>query len=109
MNILHTWAELEALPADPTLRSLLDLRRDQLIEHGELSELGCIVIIQPGDTLEAVEAAVSFPIATNIIDGIRFPDPAFMPAWEWTLRHGIYWEVAYVLSDDGSGFVLIVC
>lgn len=108
MIILRTWAELEALPADPILRSLLNLRRDQLIEYGELSELGCIVVVQPGDTIKAIETAVSFPIATDVNDGASFPDPSFTPAWEWTMRHGIYWEITYVLSDDGSGFVLIV-
>lgn len=100
MHILHTWSELVAYldsPIDPDLKALLRTRRDQLMEYGDLSELGIFVIIQQGDTMTAIEEAVGWPI---LMDGI--------PAFEWVQRHGTIFEMPFVLSDSGAGHVLIV-
>ena len=99
MHIIHTWAALAAYldgPIPPDIKSLLQTRRDQLMEY-DLSELGILVIIQPGDTMAAIDAAVRWPI---VIDGA--------PTWEWVQRHGSVWEMPFVLSDSGAGHVLIV-
>lgn len=111
MQCIQTWAELSALleqEPDPHLARFLTLRRRQLEEFGEPSDLGCFYIAQPGDRLTDIERAVDFPIASSIIDGVRFPDPAYTPGWEWIERHPTFWEVPFVLSDDGSGFILII-
>lgn len=111
MQIIRTWAELAVslnAHVDPALKHLLELRREQLQEFCELSGLGSIYIIQPGDSIATIEAALAFPIATNPVDGARYPDPAFIPAWEWIENHGTFWEAPFVLCDDGSGFILIV-
>lgn len=100
MHIIHTWQELAAYldsPIAPDMKTLLRTRRDQLMEYGDLSELGIFVIIQPGDTMTAIEEAVGWPI---LIDGI--------PTWEWVQRHGTIFEMPFVLSDSGAGHVLIV-
>lgn len=100
MHIIHTWAELATYlnsPITPDLRSLLQTRRNQLIEYGDLSELGVFVIIQPGDTMAVIEDAVGWPI---LIEGV--------PSWEWLQQHGSLWEMPFVLSDSGAGHVLIV-
>ncbi len=100
MHIIHTWSELAAYLRDsiaPDLKTLLQTRRDQLIEYGDLSELGIFAIIQPGDNMATIEAAVGWPI---LIDGT--------PSWEWLQRHGSVWEMPFVLSDSGAGHVLIV-
>jgi len=79
MHIIHTWAALAAYldgPIPPDIKSLLQTRRDQLMEY-DLSELGILVIIQPGDTMAAIDAAVRWPI---VIDGA--------PTWEWVQRAG---------------------
>jgi hypothetical protein len=100
MHIIHTWAELAVYldsPIASDMKALLATRRDQLMEYGELAELGVFVIIQPGDIMAAIEAAVGWPI---LIDGI--------PTWEWVQRHGSILEAPTIVSDDGAGHVLIV-
>lgn len=100
MHIIHTWGELAVYldsPLAPDLKVLLQTRRDQLMAYGDLSELGDFVIIQPGDTMTAIENALGWPI---LIDGV--------PSWEWLQRHGSHWEMPFVLSDSGAGHVLIV-
>jgi hypothetical protein len=93
MDIIRTWAELDAYLASeipPDLNVLLQSRCDQLMEYGDLSELGDFIIIQPGDTID-------WPL---IIDGV--------PTFEWVQRHGSIFEMPFVLSDSGAGHVLII-
>lgn len=100
MHIIQSWTELAAYldsPIASDLKSLLLTRRDQLVEYGELSELGIFVIVEPGNTMAAIEEAVGWPI---LIDGV--------PTFEWVQRHGTIFEMPFVLSDSGVGHVLIV-
>lgn len=84
-----------AQPLDPTLRRILTDRVAQLAEYDgyDLGELASFIIIEPHDTLEAIEAALGFSLTTY--------DP------ETVTDHGGWIEVAFVLSDDGFGFVLL--
>jgi hypothetical protein len=78
---------------DPHLRAVLRLRYDQLGGVGADFHL-----IQTGDSLADVEAAVGFPMTVED-----------MPMWEWTRRHaGEIVEVTFILSDDGPAQVLLV-
>lgn len=100
MHIIRTSAELDAYltgPIPTDLKSLLQSRRDQLMEYGDLSELGIFAIIQPGDTIGTVGSEVGWPI---IMEGA--------PTFEWVQRHNSIFEVPFVLSDSGAGHVLFV-
>lgn len=100
MHIIRTWTALAdwlTHPTDPDTATLLELRRDQLKENGDLEDVGIFVLIQPGDTLGDIEVALGIPI---LIDGT--------PSWEWVVRHGAIFEAPIILSDDGFGHVLIV-
>ncbi|MCB4862731.1 MULTISPECIES: hypothetical protein [Sphingobium] len=100
MHIIHTWQELAAYldsPIPSDLKCLLQTRRDQLMEYGDLSELGIFAIIAPGDTMAAIEDATGWPI---LMEGT--------PTFEWVQRHGTIFEMPFVLSDSGAGHVLIV-
>jgi hypothetical protein len=101
MRHIKAWSDLTDI-TDIPIRHLLEQRREQLAEFGEPADLGGFYIIEPGDTLPAIEQSIGFPIAT------RFPDPAFVPTWEWIENHGTFWEAPFVLCDDGSGFLLLV-
>lgn len=89
------------LPGQPIasdLASILRTRRDQLMEFGDLTEIGEFVIIQPGDTMAAIDKATGWPI---LIDGI--------PTWEWVQQQpGPIFEMPFILSDSGAGHVLLV-
>lgn len=99
MHILRTWAELAEWldrPTDPAIASLLQMRRDQLIDCGDLTDIGTFVIVEPGDTLADIELALGFPITMG-----------GAPTWEWVVRHGAIFEAPVIVSD-GFGHVLIV-
>ena len=53
--------------------------------------------------------ALVFPIATNLVDGVRIGEPDFTPSWEYAERHPSGWtEIVFVLTDDGFGHVILV-
>ncbi|HEX8580653.1 MAG TPA: hypothetical protein VF655_13800 [Allosphingosinicella sp.] len=93
-------------PLDPRLRHLLSQRRDQL--GGSITGHARFVVVQPNDTLTTVEQAFSFSPLQNPIDGSRFGDPDFTPAWEWIEDHGFCFEVVFIFDDSGFAHVLLV-
>lgn len=87
------------LPA--AVKSLLE-------ERADLIDLATFIVPQPGDTLPAIEAAGGIGIATNMIDGSQYGENEYMPSFEWAVDHGGAIEMPFILSDDGSGVVLLV-
>lgn len=79
-----------------------------LLSRAELIDLATFVIPAPGDSMADIEAVAGIPIATNFVDGAHYGEPDFVPSFEWVMDHGALYEIPYVLSDDGSGVVLIV-
>jgi hypothetical protein len=91
------------------LASLIPENIKKLINaRADLIDLATFVIAAPGDSITDIEGAAGIPIATNFVDGARYGEPDFMPSFEWVMDHGALYEIPYVLSDDGSGVVLIV-
>lgn len=95
---------------DMELRDLLTRRFDQLgfVEGYDLGELAHFLILQPEDTMEALDAALGFSLLINFVDGTPYGDPAFVPSAEWISDHGGWYEMAYVLTDDGFGWIVFV-
>lgn len=98
------------LPIDADLKNILALRSEQLLNgcDEELAGLALFVVVQPGDALNAIEAELGFPVAVNLVDGMAFGSPDFVPSWELIERHSGWFEVAFVLTDDGFGHVLLI-
>jgi hypothetical protein len=93
------------------LQGLLAERVEQLTEDGgddDVGEFAHFLVVRPGDTPSDVETELGFSILTNLVDGLRFGDPDFEPSWEWIMRHEGWFELVYVLSDDGFGWVVFV-
>ena len=96
-------------PRDIALQDLLNYRVEQLVEDGgDISELAHFLIVQAGDDDQSVSAELGFSILENLVDGARYGDPDFEPSWEWIMRHEGWFELVYVLSDDGFGWVVLV-
>jgi hypothetical protein len=85
-----------AQPLDPTLRRILTDRSERLADYDgyDLGELAHFLIVQPGDTVEAIEAALGFSPVTHGAEAVT--------------DHGGWVEAVFVLSDDGFGWVLLV-
>ena len=80
---------------DPLMKQLLILRRDQL---GDITDQARFIVLQPGDSLEALEKELGFPIVG---------DPACVFGPEWVADHGTFFEALWLLTDDGYGHVTI--
>lgn len=99
MYIITSSAEMAAFfaqPIDPTLHRVLSEKVEQLAEYDgyDLGELAHFLIVQPGDTVQAIEAVLGF-------------SPTMQGA-EAVTDHGGWVEADFVLSDDGFGWVLLV-
>lgn len=81
---------------DTTLKRILTDRVEQLAEYDgcDLGELAHFLIVQPGDTLDTIEAALGFSPITNLCEVVT--------------NHGGWFEAVFILSDDGFGWVLLV-
>jgi len=83
---------------DPTLRSLLAHRLDQLLADTEgdydISELVRFVVVQVDDDIETIETAAGYAVVRS-------------PAFEWVTDHGHTLEAAVVLEDTGFGVVIL--
>ncbi|WP_425228827.1 hypothetical protein [Sphingomonas sp.] len=89
-----------ARPLDQPLARLLALRGSQLGVN--IEDAARFIIVEPPDTLAAIEQAVGFPFSWTNAD-----HPG--PTWEWAERHDGGWtEIVFVLSDDGAAEVLLV-
>jgi uncharacterized protein with ATP-grasp and redox domains len=93
-------------PINPWLKRLLKQRSDQL--GGNIAEQARFIIMQPADTLEDLEQQLSFSVVQNPIDGSRFGDQDFTPAFEYVVDHDFCFEAVFIFTDDGFAHVLFV-
>ncbi len=108
MHVIRTDSDLESLE-DPELLALVRQRITDTAEYVDhFSELVYFVIVEAGDVIAAVDAALAFPVMANRFDGIPFGAPAFTPSWDVLAEHPGWFELVYVLSDDGNGVTLFV-
>ncbi len=96
--------------ADMALRSLLERRFEQFgtSDGYDLGEVVHFLVVQPGDTIEVLDSALGFTVLANLVDGTPYGAADFMPSTEWISDHGGWFEMAFVLSDDGFGWLVFV-
>ncbi len=98
-----------ALPIEPRVKGLITERVRQLNSDGfDFTEIANFIVVQPGDSLAAVEKALGFSPFQNPVDGRVWPDPEFAPGWEWLADHGHTYEMVFILDDSGFGHVLLI-
>jgi hypothetical protein len=103
-------AEALDLPLDANLHCLLRRRADQLREYDgyELGDLAHLLVVEAGDDLAIIEDELGFSPLTNAADGTHYGEAEFTPSWEAIEQHGSWYELVFVLSDDGFGAVVLV-
>ena len=69
---------------------------------------GQIVVVETGDSLDALSCAVGFDILFNSISGCRFGDPGFEPTFEVLEESSAYYELVFVLGDGDYGIVIFI-
>lgn len=97
-------------PLDEGLRELLLLRQSQLNENDKLefSEVAFFLIVEVEDDLGALEAQLGFSPLVNPMDDTRYGDPDFTPWWDWIEDHNGWFELVFVLTDDGFAHVVLI-
>lgn len=91
-------ASVRSQISDPALIALLDKYAAALEEFGD-DLAATIIIAEAGDTLAFIEQAYG---ARLVAEG-QFTFPV-----ETIARHGAWYDVLWIQSDDGSGLVLLV-
>jgi len=108
MIVIRDFTSTDSIP-DPDLSRLIQQRAAALEEYElPLADLALFIIVQPGDTPAAIDAHLGFPILSNRWIGIRYGQPGFTPSWEVTEEHAHWYELVFVLSDDGFGVYVFV-
>ena len=111
MPSVRAWASLSRAlrtPIDLRLKRLLIERRDQLGVDQDLSTIARFVIVQPGDSLAALESKLGYSVFLNPVDESQFGEPEFSPRWEWIADHGHCFEMVFIFDDNGFAHVVLV-
>ena len=111
MQFYDNRAAIEAAPTlnhDPGLRRLL-IDRAELYRKAGLLDLTHILVIEPGDTEQAIVDHVGFSPLRNLIDGVRYGSADFQPYWDGQIwRHDGWFELIITVGNDGFAFILLV-
>lgn len=108
MHVIRTESDLQALE-DPELLALINQRIADTAEYVDtFGELVFFVIVEPGDCIDAVDTALGFSVMVNRFDGIRFGEAGFTASWDVLEEHAGFYELVYVLGQDGSGVTVFV-
>lgn len=107
MRRLHTPDDLEGL-ADEALYRVIRQRFIVLAtdDDNPFDELAEFWLVEPGDTIEALEAATQAPITYSWFNDAHYPDPDFSPSWEVLEAHASAYEMVFITNDAGYGVVL---
>ncbi|WP_219064083.1 hypothetical protein [Pseudomonas sp. UMAB-08] len=100
----------EALDTQAELTRLITGYVERLGDYDgyELGQLVQFIVMAGSDTVIELEAALGFSVRVNRFSGCRYGDADFLPFWEVIEAHRYWYEVVYVLGDDGFGIVIFV-
>jgi len=96
--------------SDPAIRALV-LQRFELILAGEPYDYdshGTMIVVEPGDSVEALEQESSCRILRNFFEDTPFGDPDFSPSFEALEEHPHCYEMVYILNDEGFGITFFI-
>lgn len=91
----------------PELRFVLQQRFTMLSEDGP-DVCAYFILLEVGDSLAALNQQLGFSILHNRFDGKHCDDPDFIPSWEILEEHASFYEMVFVLSDDGYGVEVFI-
>lgn len=93
------------------LRQLINQRIHEIEEScpWNANELGPMIVIEPGDTANDLEAVMGFSILEGIFDESHFGEKDFSPAFEFAESHGDHlFELVYIVNDGGYGYDIFI-
>jgi hypothetical protein len=98
------WCALDS-PPDLGLRDILEAHYKRLAEYDgySLAELAIFIVVLPSDTLHDIQEALPGHLL-----GVEGGEATFAIQPEIAQQHEGFFELVFVLSDDGFGLVLLV-
>ena len=95
---------------DPAVRRLVEQRFAEICdgEAYDRDEHGEMFVVEPGDTVAALEEGSGCSILSNPFDEARFGDSDFVPVCEVLEEHAGCYEMVFILSDDGFGISFFI-
>jgi len=95
---------------NPGIRSLVKQRFAEILagEAYDYDRHGYMIVVEAGDTAEALEEASCCPILRNLFDETRFGSPDFSPSFEALEEHAGCYEMVFILNDEGFGIAIFI-
>ena len=104
--------------ADPDLRSIIEQRFADMSGGDEYdadleTELEpdhdlLVIVVEPGDSVQALESESGCPILHNLVGDVRFGEPGFTPSFEVLEEHAGFYELVYVPGDGDGGINIFI-
>lgn len=93
---------------DPDIRRLIQNRFIEISDglSGEPFDPdlhGYLILVEPGDTVAALEEESHCNIMRNIFNDTQFGHPYFSPTFEFLEEYEVCYEMVFILSDSGYG------
>lgn len=94
-------------PLQPRLHAILI---DELAtaKACELQDLTYILVIQPGDTEEAIKQEIGWSPLVNPIEEAKFETAGFAPYWVAVEDLGGWYELIHAVGNDGFAYILLI-
>jgi len=95
---------------DPAITNLLTrhLQFGAEFNPEDPADLLTVFIIEPGDTLQTIDAAMNGCFLTNHYSRRRLGDPGFVPCFETLEEYSTVYEMLFIQSDEGHALVILV-
>ena len=100
-------AEIDSCP-DPHVHDLL-VRHVEFVDgydYDDGTEPLTVILIDPGDTIESLDARLAGQFLTNHYSGTTFGDPGFVPCFETLEEHPTFFEMLFVESDSATAVIV---
>jgi hypothetical protein len=69
---------------------------------------GLIVVVESGDSLDALSSVIGFDILISSFTGLRFGEPGFEPTFEVLEESPACYELVFIHGDGDDGIVIFI-
>ena len=108
MEIMHDLLSTMQI-SDPEIRKLVQHRIDELGgDKFDAAVLGYFLIIEPGDSIDAITTQIGVNILANRFAGIRYDEVGFTPSFEFVEEFPACYELVFILDDSGYGIDIFI-
>lgn len=96
--------------AHPSTRYLVAIRLQQFNDTDD--QLVELIVVEPGDSANAIEQTAGFPILRSLFDDLPFDHPDFYPCTEILEEHHYeqccIYEMVFIGNDDGAATAIFI-